>query len=366
MNYNPLYNESNGFSIMRSENRGSPAHVPQMTSTQGDLTIKSTLQFYAFHEGQWINGAFNEDKRCVRIGRAENECDITIPESAKVADIQLVIQFVDRKWYAVESAAGRKCSFNGVKKRQTVIGENSTVILNIGSAKMIFATVKESKYSVFGPGDNPEKKYKVLTANGDELSFSGDRPVLIGSHKLCALKTRYDDPFTGVIFSYGKKLFCTASDSKTVLLVDNVQATTPTPLNHGSVIQFGKEFYTISLSDELQKKSVGFNTIPEYNDSRLCLLEINNGGLGDSKLILPASGRSVFAGRGPENYIVLNSSKVSRRHAQVSIYDSSIMLADCNSSNGTYLNNKKVLKAVARPGDIVDFGDKRFLLCYSE
>ena len=67
-------------------------------------------------------------------------------------------------------------------------------------------------------------------------------------------------------------------------------------------------------------------------------------------------------GRDPGNGMVLADDSVSRRHAQVSWSDAAgWVVSDLGSSNGTFLNDRKVADPVAlRNGDQVRFGESRF------
>ncbi len=62
-------------------------------------------------------------------------------------------------------------------------------------------------------------------------------------------------------------------------------------------------------------------------------------------------------GRAEDADINLNSSTVSRRHAQINIDDkNSIVIMDLNSSNGTYVNGNRIKEAELHEGDIFSIG----------
>jgi Trypsin-like serine proteases, typically periplasmic, contain C-terminal PDZ domain len=56
--------------------------------------------------------------------------------------------------------------------------------------------------------------------------------------------------------------------------------------------------------------------------------------------------------------IVLTNPKVSRLHAEIVAIDGRVMLVDRNSSNGTYVNDRKIERQFLKNGDIIYFGGR--------
>ena len=74
----------------------------------------------------------------------------------------------------------------------------------------------------------------------------------------------------------------------------------------------------------------------------------------------PVSGEMLI-GRELECAIVLNSKKVSRYHAKISVERSGVYITDLRSTNGTIVNGKLIRKkTLLRPGDEVAFEDQLF------
>jgi pSer/pThr/pTyr-binding forkhead associated (FHA) protein len=72
---------------------------------------------------------------------------------------------------------------------------------------------------------------------------------------------------------------------------------------------------------------------------------------------------SIEFGRDHANFVVLDSRAISRRHAQVQKQGEQFFITDLKSSNGTFLNNKKLPsgeKAVLRAGDMICIEDFEF------
>ncbi|HEY3477091.1 MAG TPA: protein kinase, partial [Anaerolineales bacterium] len=75
-------------------------------------------------------------------------------------------------------------------------------------------------------------------------------------------------------------------------------------------------------------------------------------------LTLPSG--TITIGRGKDNHIVLDDDRVSRRHAQITWDGLEYHVMDLNSSNGTYLENAKLLAGMSeifRPGQNLRIGD---------
>jgi hypothetical protein len=78
------------------------------------------------------------------------------------------------------------------------------------------------------------------------------------------------------------------------------------------------------------------------------------------RLGLPAAGDLLQArlliGRSSACQLVLADDTVSRRHAELRAEDGRWLLRDLGSSNGTWVNGRRVIEAEVRPGDLVQLG----------
>jgi hypothetical protein len=61
-------------------------------------------------------------------------------------------------------------------------------------------------------------------------------------------------------------------------------------------------------------------------------------------------------GRSGDCHLVLADDTVSRRHAELRAEGGRWLLRDLGSSNGTYVNGRRVLEAEVRPGDLLHLG----------
>jgi pSer/pThr/pTyr-binding forkhead associated (FHA) protein len=72
----------------------------------------------------------------------------------------------------------------------------------------------------------------------------------------------------------------------------------------------------------------------------------------------PLTGETITIGRALENDIVITSKRVSRGHARVRREGWRVILEDMGSTNGTFLNDERVLTSVElHDGDRVTIGD---------
>lgn len=67
-------------------------------------------------------------------------------------------------------------------------------------------------------------------------------------------------------------------------------------------------------------------------------------------------------GRAPECNLRLDQAGMSRMHARLLPTDDGLLLEDLGSTNGCFLNGKRVLRGEARPGDEIGFDTLRFRL----
>jgi len=89
--------------------------------------------------------------------------------------------------------------------------------------------------------------------------------------------------------------------------------------------------------------------------ARLRALLRRGAGLG-----LPAADALISArlliGRSSICQLVLADDTVSRRHAELRVEDGRWLLRDLGSSNGTWVNGRRVIEAEVRPGDLLHLG----------
>lgn len=75
---------------------------------------------------------------------------------------------------------------------------------------------------------------------------------------------------------------------------------------------------------------------------------------------------ALTVGRAPGCDVVLPGSQISWHHAKIEVEEDRVFVIDTNSSNGVFLNKKRLIKehpVLCRAGDIIGFADITYLLC---
>jgi diguanylate cyclase (GGDEF)-like protein len=89
--------------------------------------------------------------------------------------------------------------------------------------------------------------------------------------------------------------------------------------------------------------------------SAACLVQYSGTNLGKRYIL---NQKEMVVGRAPTVEIVVNEQSVSRNHAQCLQQGEEIYVADLGSSNGTYVNDKKITtRQILRDGDIIRLGN---------
>jgi DNA-binding NarL/FixJ family response regulator len=78
--------------------------------------------------------------------------------------------------------------------------------------------------------------------------------------------------------------------------------------------------------------------------------------------IIPLQLGGVFVGRSSDCDVVVKHDSVSRRHAEILVVESRLVIRDLNSKNGTFVDNEKIHESLILTGQQVRFGHVSFLL----
>jgi hypothetical protein len=129
---------------------------------------------------------------------------------------------------------------------------------------------------------------------------------------------------------------------------------------------FGEFEQQLKEQDEAKRRAEEFGSplIPksQINEVHIAArITMPDGGTRETPLTLKPGGRRLGVGRGTDNDLCLNDNSVSKIHAALVMNrESTLMVADTGSTNGTYINGRRIAYGEARQvedGDVVGFGD---------
>lgn len=72
--------------------------------------------------------------------------------------------------------------------------------------------------------------------------------------------------------------------------------------------------------------------------------------------VLELAAGTVTIGRSADNSLQLDDKTISKHHARIVTYFNANYVEDLSSTNGTYVNGKKIKKQILQPGDILKVG----------
>ena len=356
--------------------------IADYISQVGDFTEETTLHFekklhspqtgmnplscFAKQNGIWTRQEIPNGINRMRMGKNPYECEFKLND-ADADDVHVIIQRTGASWFIMEYGRKDLMRVNGFTKRQVHLKQNCTAVVQIGDSQFIFTTHKMSnRTSVTEP--NPpvelvESQYSLSYDNNNK-NFNLDQMCLIGSDPLCDFFLP-GEAFAAMISNLGRRLFMTSLVENVIVEADGVSGSEKAPLRPGSKINIGQSEIIFKLSRDL-RFTQNFNFVPDGKCECMRLLEIDNQGHAGHSYVLPPSGRSITIGRDSSSCLlgIHNSAKISRIHANAIIYDKSVMIIDNETTNGTFVNNKRIKKRLVHPGDIVRLGDLNFILCY--
>jgi len=86
---------------------------------------------------------------------------------------------------------------------------------------------------------------------------------------------------------------------------------------------------------------------------------VAEGGPYDGRMFNLPQGE-ISVGRAVDNELVFDDPSLSRKHGRILRSPGRVEVEDLNSSNGTFVNGRRVGRAAIQPGDVVRFGDLSF------
>lgn len=349
-------------------------------SMDGDKPVVNTgpeqekfpLVCYTFEGEKWVEKKFPLSKKAVRLGTSQ-DCDVKFT-LADIDDAELSFKFYGNAWIVLNTKKCPDFQINGISSNQNILFKDGCCYVQVGGNQYIFSTKKAKSKSTKEEGDEEKEdvvgadknantgpaqsgEYSLKTPFG-QFRYPFSQSILIGQHQVCDIRVAGAE-FAGIISSSKGKLYFHPIFMQD-FSINQAIVSGSTHLYHESNIKTGQVEMTLEIAEDMRD-------IPDEKGAEsdyFCLLGLTEEGKFGDKIVLPTAGQSVFVGRSDISDYVVLSEQVSRKHAQLIIYDTSILLMDCYSTNGTFVNGEQVGKKRCYLGDILTFGDKSFLFCY--
>lgn len=140
------------------------------------------------------------------------------------------------------------------------------------------------------------------------------------------------------------------------VIVDGVRITQPTPVAAHSQIELAE--FRLSVEPARTTGAVVKVRPPVAAPSSVRM--VAEGGPYDGRVFSLPPG-TLTLGRAIDNDLVFDDPSMSRKHARIHRHeDGRLELEDLGSSNGTFVNGRRVGSGTAQPGDVIRFGDLSF------
>jgi hypothetical protein len=130
---------------------------------------------------------------------------------------------------------------------------------------------------------------------------------------------------------------------------------------------FGEFEEELRQADEERRRAAELGKVdipkgaPKVHDVNIVARATLPGGTREKVLTFKPGGRRVSVGRGSDNELHLNDASVSKIHAALVMNrEGTLMVADTGSTNGTFINGRRIAYGESRQiedGDVVGFGN---------
>ena len=206
--------------------------------------------------------------------------------------------------------------------------------------------------------DREGREVAALEAQNGEVTIGreNDRRLVLPSPSVSRRHAR--------VVLDGPQPFIEDQGSANGVIVNGVKISGPTALVPGvrvDIAEFRLEFSVPPATQAVSPISDGrfVQRPPALETAPLRLIAEEGPFAGQVFEIRPGP---LTVGRAIDNDLVFDDPSLSRKHARVRHNGDFIELEDLGSSNGTFVNGRKIDTATARPGDVVRFGELVFRL----
>jgi general secretion pathway protein A len=268
-------------------------------------------------------------------------------------------------------------------------GSGRKVLLIVDEAQNLSYRVLEEIRMLSGIETTKEKALRIILAGQPELNEKLNSPELVQLaqrvrlrfHLTALTKTEtaaYIDHRLEVAGSQGRRIFAEETYPTVYKYTGGVPRLVNTLCDTAMMAAFGHDRDTVSGDDldaairELQWAEFGTGT----NRMRVLNMEQSmpsnqEPGHTVGRILLACQGRTVMErelkpgrlviGRTPDNDLQIDSKFISRHHCQIVTQADSCLIEDLNSTNGIYVQSKRVRRYNLNDGDVVQVGQHEIM-----
>jgi general secretion pathway protein A len=265
------------------------------------------------------------------------------------------------------------------------------VLLIVDEAQNLSPRVLEEVRMLSGIETTKDKALRIILAGQPELNDKLNSPELVQLTQRVRLRfhltaltqtetAAYIDHRLEVAGSQGRRIFLEETQATIYKYTGGVPRLINTLCDTSLMAAFGRDRDTVSAEDldaaiqELQWVEFASST----NRMRILKMEYaqahNPGGGGNQpvgRILLASAGKTVMErelkpgrlviGRTPDNDLQIDSKFISRHHCQIVTQADSCLIEDLNSTNGIYVQSKRVRRYNLNDGDVVQVGQHEIM-----
>ncbi|MEP6884298.1 MAG: AAA family ATPase [Gammaproteobacteria bacterium] len=263
------------------------------------------------------------------------------------------------------------------------------VLLIIDEAQNLTHRVLEEVRMLSGVETTKEKALRIILAGQPELNDKLNSPALVQLAQRVRLRfhlsaltkadtTSYIDHRLEVAGSQGRRIFAEDTYAPIFRYTGGVPRLINTLCDTSLMAAFGRERDTVTLADleaaikELQWGEFTGNT----NRMQIPLIDpassVNSGSVHPvGRILLASVGKTVMErelkpgrlviGRTADNDLQIDSKFISRHHCHIVTQADSCVIEDLNSTNGIYVQSRRVRRYNLNDGDVVQVGQHEIM-----
>lgn len=315
-----------------------------------------------------------DDEVRVVIGRGREEAEFALMDPTLAAR-QLVVLRLGHEVLVINCNPRQQMRVNGVLTEQASVPVPSHSYVEVGQTGILMVAEatgnpppNEGRHVAARPGEidsipgPPDCRLKLVLDK--QSCVCTDRHVFIGSDPSCDLNFRgrgLADFHAMVSPTENGVMLIPISTDETLLNGDPIQK--PVMLDAKSVITICERSIAVMIDgdphtraaqlygpDVMRVENFTFRSLfSEYAQS----------------FTIPRNGGVISLGRADDCDVTIKETSISRDHADLSPNLNNVLLIDKDSSNGCFINERKVSQNRLRSGDFVEFGRNPFIVHYS-